>query len=249
MSIVQSLWIGPSLSPLQQMSISSFLANGHDYHLYSYDPIDGVPAGATLRDAATILPRDSIFCYQNGFGKGSFSAFSNVFRYKMLFECGGWWVDTDLVCLKPFDFQEPYVFATEVDSDWTRQYATCAIRCPKSAPVLKYCFDAAQAKDKQTLEWGQIGPQLFSSAVTRFGLTLFGTPTQTFNPVNFFEFDALVAPGFDMSRLHASYAVHLWNQMWKSSETNPIAAPAHDSLYAILLEKYAPSTLVDGARG
>jgi len=241
MNIVQSLWIGPLLSPLQQMSVSSFLANGHPFHLYSYDPIDGVPEGTTLCDAATILPRESIFCYQNGFGKGSHSAFSNLFRYKLLLDRGGWWVDTDLVCLKPFDFAAPYVFATETDSDWTIQRATCAIRCPQGAPILQHCYDVAHAADKQTLEWGQIGPQLFSSAVTRFGLDDFSMPTETFNPINFFEFEALRAPAFDISRLHASYAVHFWNQMWKNSETDPLAVPPSDSLYGMLLAKYAPS--------
>ena len=113
MSLVQSLWIGDSLPAMQRLSISSFLRNGHGYHLYSYNDIDGVPPGTTVKDAATILPRDSIFFYQTGFGKGSYSAFSNLFRYKLLLERGGWWVDTDVVCLRHLDFQQAMVFATE----------------------------------------------------------------------------------------------------------------------------------------
>ena len=36
-SIIQSLWIGGSLSNLEILSIKSFLQNGHTYHLYTYE--------------------------------------------------------------------------------------------------------------------------------------------------------------------------------------------------------------------
>jgi hypothetical protein len=70
-------------------------------------------AEGALRDAADILPRDSIFCLSARLRKGSYSAFSNVFRYQLVLDRGGWWVDTDLVCLKAFDFDDEFVFATE----------------------------------------------------------------------------------------------------------------------------------------
>src|SRR6187549_2184730 len=110
MITVQSLWVGEVLPPLQQLSIRSFLAHGHQYHLYAYGDLQGAPEGAVVIDAATILPAESIFYYQHGFGQGSVSAFSNLFRYKLICERGGWWVDTDVVCLKPFEFDVPYVF-------------------------------------------------------------------------------------------------------------------------------------------
>jgi hypothetical protein len=34
-----------------------------------------------------------------GIGRGSVSAFSNLFRYYLLHQMGGWWVDADVVCL------------------------------------------------------------------------------------------------------------------------------------------------------
>jgi len=111
------------------------------------------------------------------------------------------------------------------------------------APVLQYCIDVVHAKDKQTLQWGQIGPQLFDAAVKRYELTAHCVPPETFNPINFFEFASLVEPGFDMSRLARSYAVHFWNQMWKRHNADPTADPQADSLYGILREKYAVSAV------
>jgi len=115
--IINSLWVGKSLSLMEQLSITSFLRNGHEYDLYCYNEIADVPAGATLRDAAEILPSSEIFYYRHGAGKGSVAGFSNLFRFKLLFEKRGWWVDTDVVCLRPFDFDEPIVLASERTGD------------------------------------------------------------------------------------------------------------------------------------
>jgi hypothetical protein len=42
-----------------------------------------------------------------------------------------------------------------------------------------------------------------------------------------------------MARLRSSYAVHLWNQMWKSHEQDSDILPPADSLYGLLRERYA----------
>jgi hypothetical protein len=44
-ALIQSLWIGPELSRLEQLSIASFLKNGHPYELHVYDELPGIPAG------------------------------------------------------------------------------------------------------------------------------------------------------------------------------------------------------------
>ena len=44
---------------------------------------------------------------------GSLAAFSNLFRYKLLLERGGWWVDTDVICLRPFRVRDELVIASE----------------------------------------------------------------------------------------------------------------------------------------
>src|SRR3954451_20135313 len=109
--VIQGLWIGAELSIMEQLSIASFLENGHEYHLYVYDAVKNVPARAVLKDANEILPASRIFQYKH---QASYAGFANFFRYKLLLERGGWWVDTDVICLTPFDFAEEHVFATEM---------------------------------------------------------------------------------------------------------------------------------------
>ena len=88
------------LSPYEQFCLKSFVDCGYAVDLYTYDLALVVPAGVRVCDAAELISPDEVFVYQaEGFGKGSPSAFSNYFRYKLLVEKGGWWIDTDVVCL------------------------------------------------------------------------------------------------------------------------------------------------------
>src|SRR4051794_17882417 len=84
---VQSLWIGPELSVMEQLSIRSFLANGHPFHLYVYSDVRGIPDGADVRDAREILPESMIFQYSE---YKTVAGFANYFRYKLLLDRGGW---------------------------------------------------------------------------------------------------------------------------------------------------------------
>src|SRR4051812_38958117 len=94
--IINGLWIGAALGPLQLLTIKSFIANGCEFHLWTYNSLTGVlPSGLKIRDANEIISRDSVFCYPTDseidvpFGKGSYAGFSDVFRYKLLHELGG----------------------------------------------------------------------------------------------------------------------------------------------------------------
>jgi hypothetical protein len=235
--IVQSLWIGDRLPPMQQLGIQSFLDHGHEFHLYAYDHIAGVPAGATVCDGTTVFSRDRIFRHKQGFGAGSYSTFSNLFRYQLLLDRGGWWVDTDLICLRPFDFAADHVFATELEGEAVLT-ATCAFKCPADAPFLAHCLEVALSKNPDDLKWSEIGPYLFDQAVSRFDLGRHRVPPRTFNPINTWEFDDIVKPGFDQARLDDSHGLHLWNQVWKHEQRDPDRDAHPDSLYAQLRRRH-----------
>src|SRR4051812_44012710 len=99
---------------MEQLAIRSFLHHGHEFRLYTYQPVENLPPGTVELDAAEILPASAIF---ESASHKTFAGFSNFFRYKLLLEKGGWWVDSDVVCLVPFDFPTPYVFAQEYCGD------------------------------------------------------------------------------------------------------------------------------------
>src|SRR5262245_37671742 len=110
---IQALWIGDSLSPLERLSMMSFVACGHPYHLYTYSIIPDIPIGVATMNANEIIPEERIFRHQSGKHAGSLAAFSDWFRFELLYRFGGWWADTDVVCLKPLNFPQELVLASE----------------------------------------------------------------------------------------------------------------------------------------
>lgn len=216
--VIQSLWIGSALGPLERLSAASFMKQGHEYHLYTYGPLENVPPGVVVIDGNEILPASSIFSYQSGFGSGSVSAFSNLFRYKLLLERGGWWADADVVCLRAFDFAEPLVLAGEYHRNHPRQIASAVIRSPSGHVLMQKCYNTARESDPAKVVWGQIGPLLLSSVAENLKLEAHVRAPEVFCPVPWWEWEVLVREDGDIHEWisSATYAIHLWHELWRS---------------------------------
>lgn len=149
------LWIGNKLSPIELLTIHSFLNFGYHFKLWIYEPLQNeLPENLELCDANEIIPRNKIFFYKNksqfGIGKGSVAGFSDIFRYKLLYEYGGWWVDMDITCLKNIDFTEPYFFRNHHNL----KVVGNVMKCPKHSDLMKFCYDEAIATiDEHNTDW------------------------------------------------------------------------------------------------
>src|SRR5918912_4512858 len=181
--IVQGLWIGPALSVMEQMSIASFLAHGHEYHLYVYDDVKYVPKGVVVGDANEVLPSSMIFQYKHS---KSYAGFANFFRYQLLLNKGGWWADTDVICLKPFSFPEEHVFASE-EHKGTRIASNGIIKAPVASEMMAYACHICRSKNPEQLMWGETGPRLLDEAIRLFSLEKYTKPHQVFCPLGFEE--------------------------------------------------------------
>jgi mannosyltransferase OCH1-like enzyme len=210
--VIQGLWIGDELSAMEQLSLSSFMAHGHEYHLYAYETIRNVPRGAVIRDAEEILPRARAFQYSQ---HKTWSGFANFFRYKLLLERGGWWADTDLVCIGPCDFTDDYVFSSEFSVG--RQMVNIgAIKAPAGSEVMSHAWDICQTKDPAKLVWGETGPALMEQAVMKFSLEKYVCDWRVFCPIGFRKWRRLIdadAPEMPPS----TRAIHLWHEMWRAA--------------------------------
>lgn len=223
---VQSLWIGPRLSTMERLCIRSFLANGHGFDLYTYGPVEGVPPGVVLRDANEILPESRIFRYSN---RDSVAGFANYFRYKLLLERGGWWVDTDVICLKPFDFSGDSVFASERSG--SREIRSSAvIRVPRGSEFARYAWTACESRDPARIEWGETGPRLVTEAVDALGLHPFVRSVATFCPIDYQQWEHVLRPN-GTAILPETHAVHLWHEMWRLAGRSRDAAYPDSCLY------------------
>jgi hypothetical protein len=253
--VIQMFWHGLPVSRIEQLSMVSFLRNGHVVHLYVYDELPGVPEGVELKDAAEVLPRSSLFFHRRNH---SVAHFSDWFRYRLLFERGGLWSDTDMVCLKPFDYANPIVFAWQDEqnlnnavlglpagdplAEWLAQ------SCERPNQMLPYdSLSQRLAKLKRRLKrqgreavrWGGTGPYGLTSAARHLGGYLeHALPKWHFYPIGYEESRRLFEspPPGAPANFNGSRAVHLWNQLLDGADKN--ARFPQDSPFERLWARY-----------
>ena len=237
--IIQSLWVGPELSKMEKLCIKSFMAHGHTFHLYTYEPVAGIPEGCIVKNAEKILGRDEIFTYQNGAGHGSFGGFANMFRYKLLFMMGGYWVDMDTVCLKAFDFPGPYVICSQLDESGIQEIGNCIMMAPPGNELCLEAFNICKAEDKNKIVFGQTGPVLIRALVKKMGLSEASAHYKAFCPIHYYELNKIVKECENVDELISdSYAIHLWNEIWRRTGVDKNGGFPPNSLYQKLLDKY-----------
>jgi hypothetical protein len=240
--LVQSYWHGRALGPYEQLSLKSFIDHGHTVHLYSFDPDLAVPHGVLLMDAASVLPETDFFTYSApGFGHGSPAAFSNWFRYALLSERGGWWVDTDVVCLSDaLPIQDCYFARESADV-----IANGTIRFPLQHPVMVECLRRARTLGRDVV-WGQVGPRLLTQVLVDQGLSEHASPASECYPIYFADALDLVRPDHvqDARRRVANATfLHLWQSTLGHHGVDVYLLPPPKSLVGELCETHG---IVDG---
>ena len=155
---VNGLWIRGELSSLEQLTIYSFIDFGYEFILWTYDDFNNYKdiKGLIVKDAREIISEEQVFSYkltnQFGHGKGSYAGFSDVFRYRLLYLHGGWWVDMDVTCLKRFDFDTPYVFRrSKSNSD---MIVGNIMFVPKNSSLMLKCYeDSKDVVNAENKDW------------------------------------------------------------------------------------------------
>lgn len=152
-NIIQGLWIGNTLTRFEYNSIKSYIKQGYEYHLYTYGKVNNIPEGVIIKDGNDILDKHYIFYYE-----GSIAPFSDLFRYKLLYEKGGVWTDCDIICVNrlPTDKHHEYIFVAE-RTILKGAFASCIktppytckkkkvlnsfIKCPKGADIMRIMYE------------------------------------------------------------------------------------------------------------
>lgn len=170
MDIINGLWIGGRLSSLELLCIHSFLSKGYTFHLWVYEDVLGIPSGVIVQDANEIIAKKDVFTYIHvnkfGHGKGSYAGFSDIFRYKLLYEKGGCWVDMDITCLQPIDADSTYLFRYNKHLGVVGNF----IRVPKNSELMEYCYNRSiKQVNADNRDW--ILPiQILKDGIDKFGL-------------------------------------------------------------------------------
>lgn len=232
--MIQGLWIGDRLSTMERLSIASFLANGHAFHLYAYGDVENVPEGAIMCSAEAIVPHSRVFRYQEN---GSYAGFSNLFRYKLLLDKGGWWTDMDTICLQPLDFPDDYVFSSEMLRG-SEVIDAAVIKAPAGSPLAEFAFDISNSKDPAKVKWGETGPRLLQQAVERFQLQAHVQRASAFCPIDWPDWEWVLDPEREIAFGPETFAVHLWNEVWRRNGRDKDAGYPPGCLFERLKSRY-----------
>ena len=234
------LWINedgePLLPEMQLISLRSFIAHCHKVVLWTYYPIANVPQGAEVRDGNLILQLDYNL-YEKRY-------FSNIFRYHLLYKVGGWWIDMDVVCMKPFVFKEPHVFAS-YDNSYDNKHSlnNNVIRAPKGSWIMKDWIMISKAiMDKKDDTPLILGPTLITEYFrTRKELRHLVMHSQFFNqlPVHTVVEKLAMMP-YDPKLLEGSYGVHFYGWMWRPPHQVRLRREdyVYESFYCTMARKY-----------
>ena len=255
---IHMFWHGQSLSRLERLCIASFLAHGHPVRLHVYQQPAGVPPGVQIVDANRTLSERFLFHHSDS---GSVGTFADWFRYQLLYEQGGIWADTDVVCLKPLTYPQRELFARQDEQIINNavlalpaghELAAWMVACCREPNrVLPYDSKRTrrrklqrrllQGNRRSNVLWGEYGPQGFTQAARHLGYEDRALPYWHFYPVHYLNWRTV----FDSSLrdnpgvIAASTTLHLWNEMTRRAhgfDVNRCFPP--DSLFEQLCARY-----------
>lgn len=230
---VGMLWIGGSLSWMEQLCLKSFVDHGQKITLFSYEDIPNVPSGVIRRDGREVIDTDNFLKYEK---KDSFALFADLFRLHMMAKNPGMiWCDTDVYCLRPMDYASDYVFGFELPGEHRVNNAILGMPAdsallqamltytddhfaipPFVKPKLQDEYRAAKAAGKPVhvsqQPWGVWGPLMVTHFVHALGLKDKVMPLDAFYPVTFPDRLKFLRPAEVVERMltENTTALHLW---------------------------------------
>lgn len=237
--IIQSVWIGNALSAMESLCIRSFIANGHEFHLYVYGACSGVPSGTVVKDANEILGGSEIKKFR------SVTIFSDLFRYLLLKRgISPWYVDMDTIALRPFDFSEEYIFASEFLQNGQRLVDNGILKMPHDSAILSElinrCYQQDPMNPSGSLSHGALamGPELMTELAEKFNLLEHVKAPAVFTGIVPWEIpQTFVDPTYSANLMEA-YAAHMWQSRWTTTGQDKNGVYPSKSLFEILKQRY-----------
>jgi hypothetical protein len=206
-----------------------------------------VPQGVTLADASTIISQREKDTFFSEF-PGLFAQFSDLFRYEMLARHGGWWVDTDVVCLTS---SMPAGTTWIASGGRNGRVYNSIMHFPAGHPLMLSASDAAYRR-LGTLEKSPrtaIGPDLLTELNKEFDVPVHGREScykvASNRSVEFGEPDCAEKLSHE---LKSCPMLHWWAERFRAAKSSLDLLPPERSYLAQLFQRHgaiAPYLSVD----
>ncbi len=205
-----TFWAGQTISPFEAACITSFLAHGYQYTVFSFDDLTGLPEGVTLRDAREITDEANVrrFIIR---GRPNLSHFSDLFRYELFKRTDHIWVDADMLMLRPLALPEYDQLIAKEDA---ATLCGAIMRVDGKHPNLDTLIERTEALRDQELVWGATGPRLLTAVFDRQTIMQRAYDAKFFFPVHYNESWKMFLPEFRdkcVELCRSAYTTHLWN--------------------------------------
>ncbi|MGB0958954.1 MAG: hypothetical protein ACPGVK_01785 [Halocynthiibacter sp.] len=258
--VISSFWHGSDLSWLETLCIKSFLDNGHRFVLYTAEDLRGIPHGTEIRHPSEVLWPPAFNIADND--RHRVAVFSDIFRLHLIQKMGFIWVDLDAYCVRPFDFESPYVFAPSQQET----YPTGVLGLPQSSKTLKMMLDFVMAPNPsqpwrgarlqrinqqrtdngetwgiEALPWGCSGPKAFGHFLKQTNEDIHASHIDSFYPLKTEHLWKLHAPHLPAPEIETDhvYSVHIYGHQKKIIAHALSGLPAAGSYLEYLCNRHA----------
>ncbi len=199
---------------------ASMRAAGHPVRVWSYSPQKLeflLPGGIEVRAADDVMPRG---LFEQIVAGSEIRYFSDIFRYAVLYEHGGLWMDSDVVLLRPFPFRGDHFFNMQWRSGIRNEHFVCGnvMYAEPYSRHLRNLYEMSIDRFSAARGWvfGDVGPKLLSDYIASdAGAELrdwLFSPV-FFNPIDWTEVDRFKQPLAELADYlndERVFGIHLW---------------------------------------
>jgi glycosyltransferase involved in cell wall biosynthesis len=230
-------------------AMKSMRAAGHPVRLWSYTPqkLDFLAAaGVEMRQAADVVPRG---LYDRIVAGSEIRYFSDVFRYAVLYEHGGLWMDTDMILLRSFPYRGCHFLNLQWRGSHEGHFICGNVMGAKPfSRHMRALYEASVERffAAESWEFGLIGPKLLSDYVASpegAELQQWLFSPMLFNAIDWMEVDRFDKPVSELAAYlndDRLFGIHLW------TARNPARVEGGGApLISVLTEPSCLPSLVD----
>ncbi|WP_198019252.1 glycosyltransferase [Mesorhizobium sp. LNHC229A00] len=198
---------------------TSMRAAGHPVRVWSYAPekLEFIVAhGVEVRNADDVMPRA---LFERIVAGSEIRYFSDIFRYALLYEHGGLWMDCDVILLRPFPFRGDHFFNLQWRGSHKGHFVCGNIIYAKPySRHLRALYEMSISRfhDTSGKEFGDIGPKLLSDYIASDAgaeLREWVFSPMFFNTIDWNEIDRFEKPITELADYLSDervFGIHLW---------------------------------------
>ena len=230
---VRTFWQGASIPLYQQACLVSFVRRGHRVEVFTYLGETNFPPGLHVRDAREILPEGSVLRSLPG---GQTGIHAHLFRYAVLEQLGGWWIDPDVLLMQP-DLPEGDIYIAPPDV--FRRTPVAVLKFPAGHPLIAEARRRADLPGSDPAAWERAGSGLLSELLS--DCDILSQAEEGLGPISWLNVPDLFDPGRreDLRVAAAgSRFLHLQDEVWRRAGIPSGLAPPQGCYLAELLERH-----------